>query len=254
MRQWFDAHGWAEASPDLFGFGEPIVSIMQHHFDEVMAGRYNTGMPPTGASNFGGQLVKVTNGWLANDVIRRAVMDAGIAKLAADMLGVGELYLWADSLYWKAPNAGGEQSQIGWHQDKQYWRSSSTDKMITACTALYQAGPRTGGMRFADGSHQWGLVGGSDALSSHENRGAHGIPPLPPGRSWVEVCPELVPGSVTFHHCLTFHSSGPNLSDRPRRSITIHMVAGEGVAVDGNIDAIAKGFPFRGPLHPRLYP
>jgi ectoine hydroxylase-related dioxygenase (phytanoyl-CoA dioxygenase family) len=31
-------------------------------------------------------------------------------------------------------------------------------------------------------------------------------------------------GQVNFHHPLTFHGSGPNTSDRLRRSLAIHFV------------------------------
>jgi ectoine hydroxylase-related dioxygenase (phytanoyl-CoA dioxygenase family) len=33
----------------------------------------------------------------------------------------------------------------------------------------------------------------------------------------------LKKGCVSFHHCLTIHGSGPNRSNKPRRSIAIHM-------------------------------
>lgn len=262
LERWFAAHGWAAADASLFPWGKvDALQRVRAAFDEVVvAGIYSTGRPPHGVNNFGNQLVKVSNAWLANAVIAEVVRDKGIAQLAAKMLGVDELYLWADSLYWKAPNGRGEQGHIGWHQDKQYWQTSSTERMITACIALYETKPSTGGMRFADGSHRWGLVGGSDALSAGDNAAVHTRPPVPPGERWSEVCPELPAGSVTFHHCLTFHGSGPNLAPSPRRSITIHMVAADGRLVnwiptaDGHLETVGLGNPFRGPLFPRLYP
>jgi ectoine hydroxylase-related dioxygenase (phytanoyl-CoA dioxygenase family) len=39
-------------------------------------------------------------------------------------------------------------------------------------------------------------------------------------------------GEVSVHHVLTFHGSGPNMSDRPRRSLAVHLVAGDVTAVD----------------------
>ena len=32
---------------------------------------------------------------------------------------------------------------------------------------------------------------------------------------------------VSFHHCLTLHGSGPNLSDAPRLCVIAHMMPGD---------------------------
>jgi ectoine hydroxylase-related dioxygenase (phytanoyl-CoA dioxygenase family) len=46
---------------------------------------------------------------------------------------------------------------------------------------------------------------------------------VPVGQEWAEA-PVLLPaGGASFHHCLTLHGSGPNLSGRPRRSFAIHL-------------------------------
>ncbi len=37
----------------------------------------------------------------------------------------------------------------------------------------------------------------------------------------------LIPkGHMSFHHCRTYHGSGANLSDRPRRAVSLHMQDG----------------------------
>jgi len=236
------------------------VAVVSKHFDAVVTGQYERGRAPRGVNQFGDAMVKVAWALWADAVIYQVVTDPVIAETAATLLGVPELYLWADSLYWKAPQAVGENAVVGWHQDKQYWATSSTDQMITACVALYDANETTGGMRFACGSHRWGLVGGTEALEGEANTGEHRRPPIPVGARWEEVCPTLMPGQVTYHHALTFHGSGTNRSPSPRRSITIHYVSGEGRLVnweptdDGFFSTIGLGNPFRGPLFPRLWP
>jgi ectoine hydroxylase-related dioxygenase (phytanoyl-CoA dioxygenase family) len=239
-------------------FSPEQLDRIRDHFDAVINGDYVTGTSPHGVDRFGDSMVKVSNAWWADHIIRSVVLDPRISLIAADLLGVDELYLWADSLYWKTPHAVGEAAVIGWHQDKQYWKMSSTDDMITACVALYDANAETGGLRFVPGSHRWGLVGGSEALVGSDNAGVHGHPPAPLGQHWEEVCPVLVSGQVTFHHALTFHGSGPNRSAMPRRSITIHMVSGHGRLVppvnDNYFSTVGLGHLFRGPLFPRVWP
>lgn len=243
-------------SPVLYDAGE--IQHIIRHFDDVLAGRYNLGTKPGGVNGFGSAMVKVANAWLADSVIRQVVLDKQLATVAAVLLGVDELYLWADSLYWKAPRANTEQAVVGWHQDKQYWDISSTTDMITAAIALYPANEESGGLRFAEGSHKWGLVGGSEAITYGDNVMPHSRPPVPQGHQWHEVCPRLEPGQVTFHHSLTFHASMPNQTDLPRRSITIHMVSGEArltaLTNEDYINRIGIGNPFRGPRFPKLYP
>jgi ectoine hydroxylase-related dioxygenase (phytanoyl-CoA dioxygenase family) len=81
-----------------------------------------------------------------------------------------------------------------------------------------------GPMVFVRGSHQWGYVpdlsdffGKEDqaALRNHIQRLGH--------PDWEERAAILPPGGVSFHHNLTYHGSGPNLSGQPRRSFAIHL-------------------------------
>ncbi|NEB67436.1 phytanoyl-CoA dioxygenase family protein, partial [Streptomyces fulvissimus] len=43
----------------------------------------------------------------------------------------------------------------------------------------------------------------------------------------VRKIPVHIPkGHVNFHHCRTYHGSGANVSDRPRRAISFHLQDG----------------------------
>jgi hypothetical protein len=61
----------------------------------------------------------------------------------------------------------------------------------------------------------------------------------------------LIPkGHLSFHHCRTYHGSGPNRSDRPRRAISLHLQDGanayrafplsDGGIVQYNHDALVR--------------
>lgn len=254
----FKEHGWVS----LWGEGDQALwspaelQNIRDHFDAVCAGSYDTGRPPHGVNAFGGQVVKVSNAWLADSVIRSVVFDRRLSGLVAQCLDSDEIYLWADSLYLKPPLAAGEQSIIGWHQDNEYWAASSTNRMATVCVALYDANSESGGLRFADKSHRWGLIHGSHAFTAGDNAHPHTKPTPPAGEQWVEVCPEVPAGGITIHHSLCFHGSGPNRMPTPRRSITIHMIVGEATVAGplGPEYGLKMGDPVRGPLFPRLFP
>ena len=112
---------------------------------------------------------------------------------------------------------------IGWHQDRHYWQVwEEGSELFTAWVALSNVTADAGPMRFVQGSHQWGLLddGGFYRQDLDDLRAAI---PVPDGQIWREQPALLPPGGASFHHCLTFHGSGPNRSAGPRRSLAIHM-------------------------------
>jgi ectoine hydroxylase-related dioxygenase (phytanoyl-CoA dioxygenase family) len=116
-----------------------------------------------------------------------------------------------------------------------------------------------GCMRFIPGSNRWGLVNESNFFTS-DLEGQRNRMRLPEGEAWREVPVILEPGQASFHHCMTLHGSGPNRTERPRRSIAVHLMSGETRLVKGNKHANEEifggedGALYRGPRFPRLWP
>ncbi len=78
-------------------------------------------------------------------------------------------------------------------------------------------------MSMVVGSHLWknyikelGAIPSFDALPKEFD--GHSVE--------IRLCPAKK-GEVHFHHCLTWHGSHANLSDRPRRAIAIHYMTQE---------------------------
>jgi ectoine hydroxylase-related dioxygenase (phytanoyl-CoA dioxygenase family) len=91
-----------------------------------------------------------------------------------------------------------------------------------------------GTITMVDGSHRWDEVGADDAGTLHFNaRDADHLEQLlrhnaAHNGSEVRLVPMRIPkGHVSFHHCLTYHGSGANRSDRPRRAVSVHLQDGE---------------------------
>src|SRR5262249_10388016 len=128
-------------------------------------------------------------------------------------------------LLYKPPAAPGASppAVVGWHQDRHYWKVwEEGSELFTAWVALSDVTAEAGPMRFVRGSHRWGLLRRSDVYG--EDPGAQrGALAVPAGERWEEVPALLPPGSVSFHHCLTLHASGPNRTSQPRRSFALHM-------------------------------
>ena len=61
--------------------------------------------------------------------------------------------------------------------------------------------------------------------------------------TWEEVAAIMPPGGASFHHNLTYHGSGSNVSTRMRRSFAIHLrtensAPAEGVGNEGLTEAL----------------
>jgi ectoine hydroxylase-related dioxygenase (phytanoyl-CoA dioxygenase family) len=243
-------------------FSDDLISQAHEHMEMLRRREYEKGEEPLSNYQPSGDaargLVKIDNGWWADRVMEQFATSSKLGQIAALLLGVPEIYLWHDQVLYK-PGASGAAGNVGWHQDKGYWASSNTVDMVTAWVAFDDVMEDNGCMRFVAGSNHWGLVNESDFFNA-DLEGQKGRMRLPGGAEWTEVPAILKAGEVSFHHCMTLHGSGPNRTERPRRSIAVHMMSGDARLVKGKghdnerIFGGEDGEPFRGPRFPRLWP
>ena len=121
-----------------------------------------------------------------------------------------------------------------------------------------------GSITMVDGSHLWREIIGEDSTSRHfaerdrgeleemlrENADYNGA-------AVNKVVMEIPKGHVSFHHCRTYHGSGPNRSEQPRRAISLHLQDGQnqyrrftlstGEPVAYNHDTLVRATPERLP-------
>ncbi len=209
-----------------------LVRRAMEGVDDVLAGRYETGIPPQPSywnpGDDPNKLGKVEMPQLANRAIKELVSHPALGRLAAEVTGAKRVQVWWVQLLSKPPAStdAGSGVSVGWHQDRQYWKAwKEGSELFTAWVAVSDVGPDTGPMAFVNGSHTWGLlnqgafyIDNSDDIEMQRDQIS-----LPPGETWREVEATMSPGGVSFHHCLTFHGSRPNRSGVPRRSFAIHM-------------------------------
>jgi ectoine hydroxylase-related dioxygenase (phytanoyl-CoA dioxygenase family) len=105
-----------------------------------------------------------------------------------------------------------------WHQDYGYWYNQgfAFPRLISASTALDPATRENGCLEVLKGSHRLGRVthgqfGGQTGIDPDRIKA---LEPL-----FERVYCEMKPGSVLFFHSNLLHCSGPNLSDKHRRSV-----------------------------------
>ena len=166
---------------------------------------------------------------LQNEDVKSLVTFPPLAAMAALLSGSASIRLFHDQIIYKdpvnsAPTAA--DTEIGFHTDRAYWQTCSSDQMLTAWAPLTSCSLETGALSFVRGSHRWL---GHDHLANFFATG--GNAPLqhvaaPPGVVPEVVTLELEPGQVSFHHCLTIHGSRPNRSKVARCAITVHFQDG----------------------------
>ncbi|MBV9821432.1 MAG: phytanoyl-CoA dioxygenase family protein [Actinobacteria bacterium] len=163
-------------------------------------------------------------------ILRKPLVGAVAARLAQ----AEEIRIFQSTMIYKPPVAAEPTNVVPWHFDKHYWSCCSSDKMLTAFIPFHDCTVEMGTITMVDGSHRWREIGSADSQVRHfaerdkaeldvmlaENAAFNGA-------EVVKVPMEIPKGHMSFHHCRTYHGSGPNLSDRPRRAISLHLQDGD---------------------------
>ena len=203
--------------------------------------------------------------WL-NEEIRRASTSPLLGKIGARLMRVETARLWHDQAIDKPGTGDAEatvDSNVAWHQDYGYWQSVSTTNMCTAWVALQDTDLSNGGMRMIVGSHQWGLVEGSDTFGQQDLEKLAQQFIAQTHREWQDEPVILKAGQVSIHHSLIFHGSGPNRTNQTRMGLVVHMMPGEtsyraGRQWHPNLMFLGPnaydGQPFIGDYWPQIWP
>lgn len=206
---------------------EDLVARVIEHMDRVIDGQYETGSAPLSywrqEVDDARALRKIDNAYWADNTIRELALHPAIGAAGAMLAETPAVRLWHDQLLYK-PGDSEAAGNVGWHQDYFYWQCTHPADMLTAWVALVDVDESNGCMQFVPGSHRWGLVeDGLDFFDHNIERQYEHIRSVG-GESARPVNIVLRAGQVSFHHCLTLHGSGPNVTASPRRSLAIHLM------------------------------
>ncbi|MFE2347844.1 phytanoyl-CoA dioxygenase family protein [Kitasatospora cineracea] len=195
-----------------------------------------------------------------SDPIARILCKPLVGAVAALLAGVSEIRVFQSTLILKPAVAGEPSNVVPWHLDKHYWSTSSSERMLTAFVPFHDCDEEMGTLTVVDGSHRWREVGREDSVTRHfadRDRGdLERLLAVNAAHNGAEVrkVPLVIPkGHLSFHHCRTYHGSGPNLSGRPRRAVSFHLQDGaneyrrfplsDGGAAAYNHDVLVRRLP-----------
>ena len=162
-------------------------------------------------------------------VLRKPLVGAAAARLA----GTAEIRVFQGTLIYKPPRPEEPTNQVPWHMDRHYWQTCTSERMLTAFIPFHDCGTEMGTITMVDGSHRWEEIPGDDSTRHFAQRDRAELETLLAASARhngteVRTLPMIIPkGHMSFHHCRTYHGSGPNLSDRPRRALSLHLQDGE---------------------------
>jgi phytanoyl-CoA dioxygenase PhyH len=158
------------------------------------------------------------------DELAQLVATPLIGRIAALLSGAGTIRLWHDQLLYKPVDSAGTPANVGWHTDRQYWQSCSSDDMLTAWIGFHDVDEDDGAVCFLAGSHRWD-VSGLDFFS--QDLGSLAARLTAQGHELSIRPARMRRGQVSFHHCRTVHGSGANRGTAPRRSLAVHLQPGD---------------------------
>ncbi|MFI0980557.1 phytanoyl-CoA dioxygenase family protein [Streptomyces sp. NPDC021093] len=167
-----------------------------------------------------------------SDAIARVLRKPLLGAVAARLAQAEQIRVFQSTLIRKPPRPEEPSNVVPWHFDRDYWATSSSERMLTAFIPFHPCDEQMGTITMVDGSHRWQELSqdavtarhfvqlGSDAESVLDRTAEAN------GAKVVKVPVEIPEGHVSFHHCRTYHGSGANRSAEPRRAISLHLQDG----------------------------
>jgi hypothetical protein len=150
-----------------------------------------------------------------------------LGAIAAKLTGSDAIRLLDDQLVYKPSKSEDATSTItGWHADRAYWSTCTSEKLTTAWIPLHDVSRDRGPLVVMVGSHRW------DGVQDVRDFNKQNLTDLEQGfrakGKDVRVVPmTLKKGQVSFHHGWTVHASYPNTSGQPRVSFAVHLQDGD---------------------------
>tara|TARA_B100000497_G_C7695091_1_gene424219 strand:- start:935 stop:1681 length:747 start_codon:yes stop_codon:yes gene_type:complete len=114
---------------------------------------------------------------------------------------------------------------IGWHTDKAYWPTCSSNKLLTVWIPLQDCTIDMGPVVYLNGSHKWKLEQEMREYFSFTSQDLESFENYQKSKnsSLKKSFMTLKRGQVSIHSCNTIHCSYPNVSDKTRLALAVHL-------------------------------
>ena len=205
------------------------VRATRDRFAPMFRGEFMTGVIPDEVNWQEGRddpelTRQICNGWRGDRVVARVVLDQGLARACGTLGGWPGTRLLQDNVIWKPPGA----RSLGFHQDNAYLDWFEPGELITCWIALDATTDEGGTMELVRGSHRWGQFDMASQFHAPEDYRRDMLTVAEKLDKQPDIVNVIVPsGGGSFHHGWTFHGSGPNRSQAPRRVLVMHCCSSD---------------------------
>lgn len=211
-REQFDLQGYVKLrgviDPEVLRTWGPVITA-------AVIDLNTEDLPLAERDTYGRAFLQVSNLWQERESVVPFVHSADLARIAADLLGVASVRLYHDQALYKEPGGG----ITPWHADQYYWPLVG-DRCCTIWLPLQDTPLPLGPLTFAQGSHRFSV--GRDLAISDESETR--MQKALAEQHFPIVEEPFALGDASYHQGWTFHHASPNVSDIPRRVMTIIYV------------------------------
>ena len=167
---------------------------------------------------------QICNGWKSDRTIARIVLKEEIGRICATLAAWPGARMGQDNVIWKPPGA----KALGFHQDDSYGKWIVPLGYTTCWMALDDTTAAGGTIEYARGSHRWGLSPPMGKFHAPDDYRESLRTAAQSAGATIDLVPiEVAAGGCVIHAGATWHGSGCNRSDRPRRSLVTHCLSSE---------------------------
>jgi len=174
--------------------------------------------------------VQVVNIGLDDPAVRAFTHSRRLGKMAADLMGVSGTRIYSEDWLLKEPGA----RITPWHQDAAVY-PLWTEASLTIWIPIQDVPPGMGLVRFARGSHRFGIAPVENISDVSQEMFARIIGE----RGFtIDECPPVRVGDVSFHDGRTIHAAYPNDSSELRVVLALHCFADGAVVTPPETNAM----------------
>lgn len=227
------------------------IDGLRARFEPLFRGSFETGLYPDEWNWREGRdspdlTRQICNGWKSDRTVAAVLLSETVGRLCATLGGWAGARLVQDNVLWKPPGA----RALGFHQDDSYVQWVDPPDYVTCWMALDDTSAAGGTVEYVRGSHRWPL---SEAQPEYFHAPDDYRAPMRAAAAEAGIEPEIVPvevpaGGCAFHAGGTWHGSGPNRADVPRRALVAHCVPSDARFHPTNVSYIYSRYKRAGSL------
>ncbi len=188
------------------------IDFFENHVTRQVEANSAHYLPLEKRDTYGKAFLQIPNLWTHDETIAALVRSSRLGRIAAELMECAGARIYHDQALYK--EAGGGKTP--WHADQFYW-PLDTVSTTTAWIPLQDTPLDMGPLAFSPES-QHVSFGRDLAISDESDRR---IGDFMKTRDQTLVEEPFAAGDVSFHMGWTFHRAGANLTDRPRRVMTV---------------------------------